>query len=124
VTGSGSATVGPPSTLHELVVGGSGDVAVTGLAVDRLTVSSSGSGTITAAGSAGAQSVRLEGSGRYDGTALPSREAEVTVTGSGQADVRVTGTLRAVVEGSGTITHTGGAAVESRVDGSGTVRAR
>jgi hypothetical protein len=110
--------------LRELEVGGSGDVRVTGLAVDEFTVTSSGSGTITTSGSADKQSVRLEGSGRYDGTAFPTREAEVTVAGSGQADVQVTGTLDAVVEGSGTITHAGGATVASRIDGSGTVRAR
>jgi hypothetical protein len=124
VSGAGGATVGPPSTLRELEVGGSGDVAVTGLAVDALTVTSGGSGTITTAGSAGRQSVRLEGSGSYDGTALTTRDAEVTVAGSGRADVQVTGTLRAVVAGSGTVTHSGGATVDSRVDGSGSVRAR
>jgi hypothetical protein len=124
VTGSAGATVGPPSTLHKLEVGGSGDVQVAGLAVDALTVSSSGSGTITTAGSAEKQSVHLDGSGSYDGTALRTREAAVTVAGSGRAEVQATGTLHAVVEGSGTITYSGGATVDSRIDGSGAIRAR
>jgi len=124
VSGSGDATVGAPSALREVRVEGSGDVTVEGLTVAQLTVDVSGSGTVTAQGSADTQTVSLEGSGDYDGTGLQSRDAQVTVAGSGRADVEVTGALTAVVEGSGTITHSGGATVDSRVDGSGEVRAR
>jgi Putative auto-transporter adhesin, head GIN domain len=124
LSGSGSITAASPSALTGIELSGSGGVRADGLDVDTLTVDLSGSGTVTLGGRAGRQTVEIDGSGDYSAAGLDSTEAEVTVSGSGTADVQVTGTLKAVIEGSGTITHGGGAKVESRIDGSGSVEER
>ena len=80
--------------------------------------------SVTVDGAVDRQTVGLDGSGDYHARDLDSRDAEVTVSGSGSADVEVSGTLEAVIEGSGTITHGGGATVETRIDGSGSVEER
>jgi hypothetical protein len=109
---------------HVVDLSGSGSIRADGLDVDELTVDLSGSGTITLAGRTGRQTVELDGSGNYRAARLDSTDAEVTVAGSGTADVQVSGTLRAVIEGSGTITHGGGARVDTQIDGSGSVEER
>ncbi|NMR19809.1 hypothetical protein HIR71_06165 [Cellulomonas fimi] len=80
-----------------------------------------GSGDVMVSGTAESQSVRVEGSGTYEGSGLTSRDAEVAVAGSGGARVDVSGSLGAVVEGSGSIRHLGGARVTSHVSGSGDI---
>jgi hypothetical protein len=94
---------------------------VSGVAVQELAVVLAGSGNVETQGTAAVQDVLVEGSGDYDGSSLDSRQATVTVSGSGDADVRVTGELTAVVTGSGDIEYTGGAQVTSTVQGSGQV---
>jgi len=123
VSGSGSIRAGS-ATLGAVELSGSGDVDADALDVDELTVDLSGSGTVTLAGRAGRQSVEIDGSGDYRAAGLDTTDARVTVGGSGSADVQVSGTLHAVVDGSGTITHGGGASVETEIDGSGSVEER
>jgi hypothetical protein len=124
LSGSGTVQVAAPSAVAELVLSGSGEIGVEGLAADELAVRLSGSGEITIDGEVSGQVVDIDGSGTYDGSGLSSEDAEVRIGGSGTADVTVEDTLRAVVEGSGTITYAGGAEVDSEIDGSGTVTAR
>jgi len=109
---------------HAVELSGSGSISADGLDVDALTVDLSGSGALTLSGRADRQTVEIDGSGHYSAPGLDSTDAEVTVAGSGTADVQVTGTLRAVIEGSGTITHGGGARVQTDIEGSGTVEER
>jgi hypothetical protein len=124
LSGSGGIRAVSPSALGGIEISGSGEIRAEGLDVDELTVSVSGSGTVTLAGRAGRQTVELDGSGDYAAAELDTEDAEVTVSGSGTADVQVSGTLRAVVEGSGTITHGGGASVDTDIEGSGSVEER
>jgi carbon monoxide dehydrogenase subunit G len=124
LSGSGGIAATSPSALTGIDLSGSGELRADGLDVDELTVDLSGSGTITLAGRTGRQTVELDGSGNYRAARLDSTDAEVTVAGSGTADVQVSGTLRAVIEGSGTITHGGGARVDTQIDGSGSVEER
>jgi hypothetical protein len=124
LSGSGSIRAADPSALADIRLSGSGEVRADGLDVDGLTVDLSGSGTISLTGRAGRQTVELDGSGDYRAEGLDSTDAEVTVAGSGTADVQVTGTLKAVIEGSGTITHGGGASVQTDIGGSGSVEER
>jgi Putative auto-transporter adhesin, head GIN domain len=124
VSGSGDARAASPSALGEVVLDGSGDVRVEGLTTDGFDVALSGSGDVAVAGRTARQQVQVAGSGRYDARQLDSADADVTVSGSGSADVQVSGSLRAVVQGSGAITYGGGATVDSRVAGSGSVEER
>ncbi|WP_127131519.1 head GIN domain-containing protein [Georgenia sp. SYP-B2076] len=107
-----------------VTVNGSGDATVRGVDVADLDVTVAGSGTVDAAGTAGRQSVRIDGSGEYDGADLASTDAEVSVDGSGDAAVQASGALDASVSGSGSIVHSGGASVRSAVKGSGDISQR
>lgn len=125
VEGSGEvdAALGSGDALG-LTVSGSGDVTVRGVDVESLTVQIEGSGSVESEGTATRQAVTIEGSGGYRGVDLESTRAAVSIDGSGRADLQVTDALDAVISGSGSITHTGGAAVTSQVQGSGRVEAR
>jgi hypothetical protein len=124
VAGSGNARAAAPSALDTLVLNGSGDLRIEGLGTEDLDVDLSGSGGVAVDGRATRQQVQLDGSGQYEARDLDSTDARVTVSGSGSADVQVSGHLEAVVQGSGGITHGGGATVDARVVGSGTIEER
>ena len=104
-----------------LTVEGSGDVELESVDLDTLDLRISGSGDVALAGRTRAQQVSIDGSGQYDGAALASSQAIVTVQGSGDARVDVTDRLQATVAGSGEVLHSGGAQVTEDVSGSGDV---
>jgi hypothetical protein len=107
--------------LEQLTLSGSGTVEMTTLSADRLDVSISGSGTVTATGSATSQAVDIGGSGRYDASELTSITASVDISGSGTAAVRVRDRLDVDVAGSGAVTYDGDPAVNQHVSGAGSV---
>jgi hypothetical protein len=107
--------------LDAVAVSGSGSMSVTGLATRRLKVDLSGSGEITAAGSADSQKIDVSGSGKYRAGGLPSTAVDADISGSGEVDVRVSDTLHASISGSGTLTYTGDPRVSQDVSGSGKV---
>ncbi len=108
-------------TLAGLRLIGSGTEAATSVRATRLEVDISGSGTVTARGSADAQVVTISGSGDYRGTDLATRATTATITGSGDAAVRASDSLTATVSGSGHVTYSGDPRVTKDVSGSGSV---
>jgi hypothetical protein len=113
-------TIGVP-TLVKVGISGSGNVNVAGVAGDRFEVEISGSGTLQGTGVVGSLTVRVSGSGDFDGTDLRAGSAVVTVSGSGDAVVNVTDTLDATVSGSGDIEYLGDPAVTETISGSGSI---
>jgi hypothetical protein len=102
ISGSGTVTMRLSSAETRLTIPGSGTCRLTGM-TDRLWVEISGSGVCTAAG-------------------LASREAHVSVSGSGKVEVFAHKTLDATISGSGEILYAGEATVTPRVTGSGVIR--
>ena len=100
---------------------GAGDVTARGVDVGELTVEVTGAGDVRLEGTAERQRVAIDGVGEYDGTALASRQADVSIGGAGDAHVNVTDALDATVDGVGSITHSGGARVTSQISGMGDV---
>lgn len=104
-----------------LEAGGSGTITLTELEVDKLEVTIEGSATVEVAGTATEQRVEVEGSGTYEAEELESRDAIVSVDGSGEATVQVSDTLEAEAGGAGTIAYAGDPTVEATTSGAGEV---
>ena len=91
------------ATLNAVAVAGRGDVTVSDLRADRLTVEIDGAGDANLAGTVDTQTVTISGTGHYNGEDLQSAGATVTVDGAGKAVVRVSDRLDARVSGVGSV---------------------
>jgi hypothetical protein len=123
VSGSGSvkmdALTGDSLSLQ---ISGSGHAALRDLALQNLGVSISGSGTASATGTATKLTVRVSGSGEFDGAALMNVAGDVRVSGSGNVSVWSVNALKARVSGSGDVRYKGTPKLEKKVSGSGSVK--
>ena len=116
-----SVEVSVPS-LTTLSLSGDGQISVTGISVPRLTVNISGSGLLSAAGTATRLDVTLSGDGQAQLFQLTARDVHAVVSGSGLIQVTATTSLDAAVPGSGAIVYGGNPPqVTTSVTGSGTV---
>jgi Putative auto-transporter adhesin, head GIN domain len=116
-----SVKISVPS-LTALNLSGSGQLSVTGIDAPRLTVTISGSGLLTAAGTATRLDVTLSGDGWARLDQLTASEVHAVVTGSGLIQVTATTSLDAAVSGSGAIVYSGDPPqVTSSVTGTGAV---
>ena len=116
-----SVDVSVPS-LTALSLSGSGQVSATGISAPRLTVTISGSGLLSAAGTATRLDVTINGDGKAQLSQLAARDVQAVVSGSGLIQVTATTSLDAAVPGSGTIIYSGNPPqVTTSVTGSGTV---
>lgn len=105
--------------LDTLILSGSGQISYEAVDAERLRVTLSGSGAIRLAGQSHRQEVTLSGSGSYHAADLTSRDAHITISGSGAVDVSVTDTLDVTISGSGSVTYRGDPALTQRISGSG-----
>lgn len=105
--------------LAGLSLSGSGDVAAADVRTATLRVEISGSGRITASGSAEVQEVDISGSGSYQGADLASKTARVHIAGSGSADLTVSEALDARISGSGSVSYAGDPQITQHITGSG-----
>jgi Putative auto-transporter adhesin, head GIN domain len=109
--------------LKGLVVSGAGEITVTALDGAELSVVHSGAARVTVSGRVTSQVVELSGVGEYDGSALESQNADVTVSGTGKAVVNASSTLDARVTGVGSV-YLGNPALTQEVTGLGEVTRR
>lgn len=119
---SGTLVIGnTPGSLMTNLAGG-GNVVVTGIETESLTVTLSGSGNLTGTGSAGSLAVTLSGSGNAWFTGLAADDVHAVLSGSGNIFVTASKSLDASLPGSGTIVYAGNPrAVTKSVTGSGVV---
>jgi len=116
-----SVDVSVPS-LTALRLSGSGQISATAISTPQLTVAISGSGLVSAAGTATRLDVAINGDGRAQLSQLAARDVQAVVSGSGLIQVTATTSLDAAVPGSGTIIYSGNPPqVTTSVTGSGTV---
>jgi len=116
-----SVEVSVPS-LTTLNLSGDGQISVTGINVPRLAVTVSGSGLLSAAGTATQLDVTLSGDGQAQLFRLPARDVHAVVTGSGLIQVNATTSLDAAVPGTGAIVYSGNPPrVTTSVTGTGAV---
>jgi hypothetical protein len=116
-----SVEVSVPS-LTALNLSGAGQISVTGINVPQLTVTVSGSGLLSAAGTASRLDVTLSGDGQAQLFQLTARDVQAVVTGSGLIQVTATTSLDASVPGTGAIVYRGDPPqVTTSVTGTGAV---
>jgi putative autotransporter adhesin-like protein len=111
-------------TLDGLDVSGSGKADARGLNAGRLRINISGSGDLSAQGTADDLDLGISGSGGYRGDELKAKRAVVGISGSGRAVIAANETLNANVSGSGSVEYIGDPEVSQHMSGSGSVRRR
>lgn len=121
--GSNHAQIGNlDSPLLALQLAGSGEVLLQRLAAREFELDIGGSGKVAVeAGTVEAQRVVIGGAGDYQAPGLASRQAEVSVRGSGGARIAVSERLVARVAGSGEIVYRGNPSVSRQVSGAGSI---
>lgn len=121
--GSGSIKVEGTVSGNDVsvVLSGSGDIE-SSVKSGSLRATISGSGTIHLNGTADQTKVVISGSGEVKGHDLKTKDASVTITGSGSAYFTADKTVSARIVGSGSVVYSGNATItESATVGSGSV---
>ncbi len=108
----------------KLALSGSGNARLQKLTAGEFGISISGSGDVSADGSAGKLKVSIAGSGDVRLGDLKAEDVSVSIAGSGDAAVHANKTLDISIAGSGDVTYSGSPAVKSTVAGSGSVTRR
>jgi hypothetical protein len=86
---------------------------------ENIVVNVTGTGGLTLTGTCNFAQISLQSAGRFIGSNLEIREAEVTHSGSGSIYVWVTDILKVNVRGSGSVYYKGNPQIISNVQGSG-----
>jgi len=116
-----SVDVSVPS-LAALNLSGDGQISVTGISTSQLTVTVSGSGLLSAAGTATRLDVTVSGDGQAQLGQLIARDVQAVVSGSGLIQVTATASLDAAIPGTGAIVYSGNPShVTTSITGTGTV---
>jgi hypothetical protein len=119
-----SVMVSVPS-LTALSLSGSGNIAVSGIKTETLTVSLRGSGNLTGRGTASRLDVTVGGSGNAFFERLVANDVKAMVSGSGTIFVTATRSLDGSVPGSGVIVYAGNPQdVTKSVSGMGAITGR
>lgn len=103
---------------------GSGSLFLEGITADAVMLGLSGSGRASLVGHTTDLDLRISGSGGADASGMPTVDASVRLSGSGSADVRASGRVTGSLTGSGGLVVRGGADVDVRTTGSGSVSQR
>jgi hypothetical protein len=116
-----SVDVSVPS-LTALNLSGDGQISVTGISASQLTATVSGSGLLSATGTATRLDVSVSGDGQALLSQLIARDVRAVVTGSGLIQVTATTSLDAAIPGTGAILYSGNPPqVTTSITGTGTV---
>ena len=100
---------------------GSGDLRIAAIDSANVTMHTSGSGDIAAAGQCTSARVSTSGSGDMALGSLACRDIDVTINGSGDVRARASGNANIRISGSGDVNIAGGARCKSHSSGSGDV---
>lgn len=122
LSGSGLVNIEDTFQVKEITLNVSGSGTIKGrIIAAHLHADVSGSGSIALTGSANELKAELSGSGLIDAGALPCKQAEVSVEGSGNIRLYVLEKLKSAVAGSGNIYYKGNPDIKSNITGSGKV---
>ncbi|HAJ37224.1 MAG TPA: DUF2807 domain-containing protein [Chloroflexi bacterium] len=108
ISGSGDVTLAALNARRAaLEISGSGDLRIDQLAADTVEAMVSGSGAMQLAGRAQEASLRLDGSGAIDASALAVSDASVDASGSSDAVVWAQSSLNVAINGSAAVHYYG-----------------
>lgn len=120
--GLGNINVSPLQTdAMTITLNGSGMITLTQLTADRLDGNLNGLGSLNVSGKVTEQDVTLSGAGAYQAGDLESETARVNLSGLGNATVWVTGTLDAELSGAGSLEYYGNPQVTENDTGLGNI---
>ncbi|WP_052692065.1 head GIN domain-containing protein [Teredinibacter purpureus] len=108
-------------SLKYAAISGAGTFIINGLNEESFEARISGSGAITAQGTAKESAVFISGAGNVLFNELISKRASVNISGSGSVSLTVEDTLKNRISGSGTIRYKGQPMLDNHVLGSGTI---
>jgi hypothetical protein len=122
--GAGALLIGPlATTALSLHLGGSDTLRLARLVARTLDVQLDGSGEVAIdGGQVDRQQVRVTGAADYHAPQLASREARVSIEGTGDVRLAATERLHARIDGAGELLYRGTPAVVQAIGGSGSVR--
>ncbi|NIM00162.1 MAG: hypothetical protein GTN89_04525 [Acidobacteria bacterium] len=112
----------PASTQLSLTLSGVGEINANNYSGQVLDVTQTGVGDVRVSGGVISQTVVVSGVGDYEGAALMSMSAVVTLTSAGSVTVRVSGTLDVTITGSGTVYYIGNPVITSNITGTGSLQ--
>ncbi len=116
-----SGTMAAP--YFRLVTSGGGRIRAEGLAVERMTMETSGGAEVTLAGHAAVLDSEMSGGGKLYGAGLRVADARLESSGGGSTELQVVDTLRVEASGGGNITIIGTPVVVERdLSGGSTLR--
>jgi hypothetical protein len=107
--------------VEGLTINGSGNGWLNDVQGDKLEMEINGSGEMKANGKVDNLAVQINGSGDIDASAVESKSASASISGSGSIRVNATNSLNAAVSGSGEVRYKGTPTVSKSVDGSGEI---
>lgn len=126
IEGSGDATATGKirTSAIDLAIEGSGSITMD-VESDNISSTIEGSGDVNLSGKSGTHTVVINGSGDLSAEEMPVGNCSITVDGSGDCYVNVLDTLNVEISGSGDVYYKGNpAAVNTKIDGSGSVSKR
>jgi hypothetical protein len=109
-------------TLNALAMNGAGNIGISGVHGQAVSIALQGAGNLVASGQTAALNARLNGAGNMDLSRLVAGDATIAVNGAGNLTTHVTGSLQAEVNGVGSISYAGKPRqVESNINGVGRI---
>ncbi|MFA6391887.1 MAG: head GIN domain-containing protein [Patescibacteria group bacterium] len=123
ISGSGEIITDGTLKADELTIqiSGSGKADMV-LDVKNLAVNISGSGEFLMAGTATDQNIKISGSGDYNAKNMVSKNAVISISGSGDGILNATDELDVTISGSGDIQYVGSPSLTQSISGSGKIR--
>lgn len=101
-------------------VSGSGKIIMESLKANVFDARISGSGNIIIDEGLGEELIlKISGSGKYDSANYETKNADITVSGSGESILRVTDYLKVKISGSGDVKYYGNPQIDVKISGSG-----
>mgnify|MGYP001243251864 CR=1 FL=1 len=106
----------------DLVISGSGNLALKNLSASDVHVTISGLGSMELAGQASSLTLDLKGSGNLNARDLPVKDAKVKISGLGGATIWSSDTLDIQISGAGNLEYYGSPKVSQSVTGLGNIK--
>lgn len=112
------------SDLTAIMLGGAGELAITGIANDNLRATLTGAGTVTLSGQTSNLLLTLAGVGSADARDLVAKAVTVDMSGAGRTDVSPVVSLHVTITGAGTVTYSGEPTILQKITGVGKLTRR
>jgi len=103
--------------LDGVDLSGAGSIHASHLREHAVAVTMDGIGTVALSGEVGEQTVKMSGTGRYNGFRLTCDHASITIGGEGSAELNVRRLLETSITGSGNVIYNGHPRVMQHVTG-------